>query len=85
LGEFARAERERLALATKYTTLRREGDPNSAGGHRKNPRVGVEFTAAQLARLDEVSAFGLGVPHDFLTIDFGRAQTRGGMRVETRR
>ncbi|WP_242884301.1 aldo/keto reductase [Actinomadura litoris] len=45
----------------------------------------VEFTAAQLVRLDEVSATGLGVPHDFLAGDFGRALTRGGMRVETRR
>ncbi|HVV24572.1 MAG TPA: aldo/keto reductase, partial [Pseudonocardiaceae bacterium] len=34
LGEFARADRDRLVLATKYTTQRRPGDPNSGGAHR---------------------------------------------------
>src|ERR1700752_4843274 len=29
LGDFARDNRESLVLATKYTTLRRPGDPNS--------------------------------------------------------
>ena len=36
LGEFTRDNRESLVLATKYTTLRRPGDPNSGGNHRKN-------------------------------------------------
>ena len=49
LGEFARDRRESLVLATKYTTLRRPGDPNSAGSHRKSLFASVE---ASLARLD---------------------------------
>ncbi|MFH8463389.1 aldo/keto reductase [Streptomyces sp. NPDC017991] len=51
LGEFtrARANRESLVLATKYTTLRRPGDPNSGGSHRKNLFASVE---ASLRRLD---------------------------------
>ncbi|MGW7574403.1 aldo/keto reductase [Streptomyces sp. NPDC054765] len=45
----------------------------------------VDFTAAQLARLDEAGAIGLGVPHDLLAGDFGRTLTRGDLKVETRR
>ncbi|MEV5539805.1 aldo/keto reductase [Saccharopolyspora shandongensis] len=45
----------------------------------------VDFTAAQLARLDEASAIGLGFPHDMLTRDTTRALTRGDLKVETRR
>ncbi|WP_019810806.1 aldo/keto reductase [Saccharomonospora halophila] len=49
LGRFTRGHRESLVLATKYTTLRRAGDPNSAGAHRKNLFASVE---ASLRRLD---------------------------------
>ncbi|MFJ9694363.1 aldo/keto reductase [Kitasatospora sp. NPDC101183] len=49
LGEFAHEERERLVLATKYSTLRRPGDPNSGGGHRKALFGSVE---GSLRRLD---------------------------------
>ncbi|MEU1293299.1 aldo/keto reductase [Streptomyces sp. NPDC005840] len=49
LGEFTRGRRERLVLATKYTTLRTPGDPNSAGGHRKSMFASVETS---LRRLD---------------------------------
>ncbi|MGB8945116.1 MAG: aldo/keto reductase [Streptomyces sp.] len=45
----------------------------------------VDFTAAQLARLDEVSAIALGIPHDLLAGDFGRTLTRGDMSIEARR
>lgn len=48
LGEFAHAERERLVLATKYTTLRRPGDPNSGGSHRKNLMASVESSLRNL-------------------------------------
>ncbi|MFI0975985.1 aldo/keto reductase [Streptomyces sp. NPDC021093] len=44
----------------------------------------VDFTAAQLARLDEATAIGLGIPHDLLGGDFGRAVTRGDLKVEAR-
>ncbi|MFJ8275718.1 aldo/keto reductase [Streptomyces griseoviridis] len=48
LGAFARDRRESLVLATKYTTLRRPGDPNSAGSHRKSLFASVEASLRQL-------------------------------------
>ncbi|QXJ22582.1 aldo/keto reductase [Actinomadura graeca] len=49
LGEFTRDNRESLVLATKYSTLRRPGDPNSWGNHRKTMFASVETS---LRRLD---------------------------------
>ncbi|MEU3459442.1 aldo/keto reductase [Streptomyces sp. NPDC006733] len=48
LGEFARDRRDSLVLATKYTTLRRPGDPNSGGAHRKSLFASVEASLRQL-------------------------------------
>ncbi|KOX34167.1 aldo/keto reductase [Saccharothrix sp. NRRL B-16348] len=48
LGEFARDRREGLVLATKYTTLRRPGDPNSGGAHRKSLFASVETSLRRL-------------------------------------
>ncbi|MFJ4656918.1 aldo/keto reductase [Nocardia sp. NPDC088792] len=48
LGEFTRDNRESLVLATKYTTLRRPGDPNSGGPQRKNLFASVENSLRQL-------------------------------------
>lgn len=48
LGEFTRDHRESLVLATKYSTLRRLGDPNSGGSHRKNLFASVESSLRQL-------------------------------------
>ncbi|MBF6327109.1 aldo/keto reductase [Nocardia transvalensis] len=48
LGEFARDNREALVLATKYTMLRRPGDPNSGGNHRKSMVASVEASLRQL-------------------------------------
>ncbi|MFE6610379.1 aldo/keto reductase [Amycolatopsis sp. NPDC057786] len=48
LGEFARDHRESLVLATKYTTLRRQGDPNSGGGQRKSLFASVEASLRRL-------------------------------------
>ncbi|MFI7120506.1 aldo/keto reductase [Amycolatopsis sp. NPDC049868] len=48
LGEFARDRRESLVLATKYTVLRRPGDPNSGGGQRKSLFASVEASLRQL-------------------------------------
>ncbi|WP_433891779.1 aldo/keto reductase [Streptomyces sp. CA-111067] len=48
LGEFTRANRESLVLATKYATLRRPGDPNSGGNHRKTLFGSVEASLRQL-------------------------------------
>ncbi|MFD7658954.1 aldo/keto reductase [Actinosynnema sp. NPDC059797] len=48
LGEFTRDHREELVLATKYSPLRRSGDPNSAGAHRKNLFASVETSLRRL-------------------------------------
>ncbi|KFU80383.1 Predicted oxidoreductase [Amycolatopsis lurida] len=48
LGQFARDNRESLVLATKYTTLRRPGDPNSGGGQRKSLFASVEASLRRL-------------------------------------
>lgn len=48
LGEFVRDRRESLVLATKYSTLRRPGDPNSGGSHRKSLFASVEASLRQL-------------------------------------
>jgi aryl-alcohol dehydrogenase-like predicted oxidoreductase len=44
----------------------------------------VDFTADQLARLDEVSAIDLGYPHDLLASDHIRTVTAGNLQIETR-
>lgn len=48
LGEFTGDHRESLVLATKYSTLRRPGDPNSGGSHRKNLFASVETSLRRL-------------------------------------
>ncbi|MBF6093815.1 aldo/keto reductase [Nocardia cyriacigeorgica] len=48
LGEFTAAQRESLVLATKYTMLRRPGDPNSGGNHRKSMIASVEASLRRL-------------------------------------
>lgn len=45
----------------------------------------VGFTAAQLARLDEVSAIDLGYPHAMLAGDHIRTVTQGDLTIDTRR
>ncbi|MGO4424514.1 aldo/keto reductase, partial [Streptomyces sp. MCAF7] len=44
----------------------------------------VDFSASQLARLDEASAIGLGFPHDMLASDHIRKVAAGDLRIETR-
>ncbi|SEF37730.1 Predicted oxidoreductase [Amycolatopsis pretoriensis] len=48
LGEFAGDHRESLVLATKYTTLRRPGDPNSSGAHRKSLVASLDASLRRL-------------------------------------
>ncbi|MGW2625709.1 aldo/keto reductase [Micromonospora taraxaci] len=48
LGEFAHGRRDSLVLATKYTTLRTPGDPNSGGASRKSLNGAVETSLRQL-------------------------------------
>jgi aryl-alcohol dehydrogenase-like predicted oxidoreductase len=65
LGEFARDRRESLVLATKYSTLRRPGDPNSTGSSRKNLLASVH-TSLQRLGTDYVDLLYLHV-WDFTT------------------
>lgn len=48
LGEFARGDRDKMVLATKYSTLRQPDDPNSGGTHRKSMLASVEASLRQL-------------------------------------
>ncbi|MEU6560752.1 aldo/keto reductase [Nocardia nova] len=48
LGEFTKDNRESLVLATKYTMLRRPGDPNSGGNNRKSMFASVEASLRNL-------------------------------------
>lgn len=45
----------------------------------------VDFTASQLARLDEASVIELGAPHDLLASDHIRNVVKGDLKIETRR
>lgn len=65
VGEFIASQREQFVLATKYTLFMREGDPNSAGNHRKNM---VQSLEASLKRLntDYIDLYWLHA-WDFLT------------------
>ena len=65
LGEFTRDRRESLVLATKYTTSRRPGDPNSGGPHRKSLFASVEASLRRL-RTDYIDLLFLHV-WDFTT------------------
>lgn len=65
LGEFTADNRESLVLATKYTMLRRPGDPNSGGNQRKSMFASVEASLRRL-RTDYLDLLYLHA-WDFLT------------------
>ena len=44
----------------------------------------VDLTPSQLARLDEASAIGLGIPHSLLAGDHIRTVISGDMKIEIR-
>ncbi|HLE13333.1 MAG TPA: aldo/keto reductase [Anaerolineales bacterium] len=48
VGEFIRSERERFVLATKYSLVTRQGDPNAGGNGRKNMVQSVETSLKRL-------------------------------------
>jgi aryl-alcohol dehydrogenase-like predicted oxidoreductase len=48
VGDFAKARRDRLVIATKYTLTTRPGDPNSGGNHRKSMVRSVEGSLERL-------------------------------------
>jgi len=48
VGEFIAPDRDYWVLASKYTLLNREGDPNAAGNHRKNMVQSLESSLRRL-------------------------------------
>src|SRR5262245_9458869 len=48
VGELAGDRRERLVVATKYTLMTRQGDPNSSGNHRKCMMRSVETSLKRM-------------------------------------
>jgi len=48
IGEFVKGRRDQLVLATKYTLVSREGDPNASGNHRKNLHQALEASLKRL-------------------------------------
>lgn len=57
LGQFIHDHRDSLVVATKYTTLRRSGDPNSGGAHRKSLFASVEASCAPWPAVSPASCF----------------------------
>lgn len=68
LGEFARGRRDSLVIATKYSTLRRPGDPNSGGANRKNLLASVEASLDRLGT-DHIDLLYLHVWDDTTPVD----------------
>ncbi|MFD7292123.1 aldo/keto reductase [Streptomyces sp. NPDC059897] len=68
LGAFARDRRDSLVLATKYTTLRDPGDPNSGGSHRKNLFASVEESLRRLGT-DRIDVLYLHVWDDTTPVE----------------
>lgn len=65
VGEFIASDRERFVLATKYSLFTRQGDPNSAGNHRKNMMQSVESSLKRL-NTDYIDLYWLHA-WDFMT------------------
>ncbi|MFD4641200.1 aldo/keto reductase [Lentzea sp. NPDC058436] len=68
LGELVQGRRSGLVLASKYSTLRTPGDPNSGGSHRKNLFASVETSLRRLGtdHLDllYVHVWDVSTPYD---------------------
>lgn len=67
-GQFAKAKREQLVLATKYSLSRTVGDPNSAGNSRRTMMQTVETSLRRL-RTDRIDLFFLHVWDDTTPAD----------------
>lgn len=58
VGSFAKGKRDRLVIATKYTSATTKGDPNSGGNQRKNMVQTVEQSLRRM-QLDTIDLFYL--------------------------
>ncbi len=58
VGEVLAGRRDRFVVATKYGVSRDRGDPNAAGGHRKNLRLSLETSLRRL-RTDYIDLYYL--------------------------
>lgn len=68
LGQFTQGRRDGLVIATKYSTLRRPGDPNSGGANRKNILASVEASLDRLGT-DHIDLLYLHVWDDSTPVD----------------
>ena len=48
LGELLSGRREQFVIATKFTLMTRQGDPNASGNHRKNIRQALDASLKRL-------------------------------------
>lgn len=48
VGDLVKGDRDRFVIATKYTLMLREGDPNAGGNHRKNLRRSLQGSLERL-------------------------------------
>ena len=48
IGDLVKGDRDRFVIATKYTLMLREGDPNAGGNHRKNLRASLRGSLERL-------------------------------------
>jgi aryl-alcohol dehydrogenase-like predicted oxidoreductase len=65
VGEFIHSERDSIVLASKYTLIRKSGDPNASGNHRKNMKHSLEASLKRL-NTDYVDLYWVHI-WDFLT------------------
>ncbi|WP_432153615.1 aldo/keto reductase [Streptomyces tricolor] len=68
LGELLAGRRERFVLASKYTCGTRDGDPNSAGNHRKNLVQSVEESLRRL-RTDRLDVLWVHARDNFTPVE----------------
>ena len=60
LGKFLEGKRDRLVLATKYTSTLETGDPNAGGNHRKSMMRAVEASLRRL-NTDHIDLYWLHI------------------------
>jgi aryl-alcohol dehydrogenase-like predicted oxidoreductase len=65
LGDFIGSERGRFVVATKYSLMMREGDPNGGGNHRKSLFQSLEASLRRL-KTDYIDLYWLHA-WDFMT------------------
>ncbi|MGW0190051.1 aldo/keto reductase [Streptomyces sp. NPDC003362] len=68
LGQVLEGRRDEFVLASKYTCVIREGDPNAAGNHRKNLVQSVEASLKRL-RTDRLDVLWVHARDNFTPVE----------------